>query len=158
MNKASPLEEIVVRVGGSTRFIGSYGYTRDGGSKLHKGVDYVAMPDTPVYAAHDGVIIRDGFEVDDHSEEHNIGYGCRIWLRGSEGVETRYAHLHGQIYKRRMTVDCGDQIGWTGHSGNSDKADPHLHFEVRTSGKPVNPEWWLERDHREQGYEEGAFA
>jgi murein DD-endopeptidase MepM/ murein hydrolase activator NlpD len=127
--------------------------TRNHGRKKHKGVDYLCEPGDYIYAAHDGTIRLDGFQRDTNNKEENEGYGSRIWLDGKDGVQTRYAHLEMQIYKRGMFVKAGAMIGRVGKTGNAHDTPTHVHFEVRLSGEPVNPEWWLTGEGTRQGIE-----
>lgn len=92
------------------------------GSAFHDGLDITAPSGTPVYAAHDGVVI--------YSDNELSGYGNLIILRDQKGVTTVYGH------NRRLHVSVGEkvkrgsqiaEIGTTGHA-----TGPHLHFEVRT--------------------------
>lgn len=133
-----------IRTGGSTGLVGHYGKTRDGGTKWHRGVDFLGDSEVRIYAAHDGIISRDGFERTNARVEVNEGYGCRIWLDGKDGLQTRYAHLCMQVYRQGMAVAAGDLIGWLGRTGNVSGAIPtHLHFEVRYNLTPVDPVAWL---------------
>jgi len=132
-----------VRSTPSNQLVGRFGKTRDGGAKLHAGIDWAAPLGQPVFAAHPGVVATIGWEVTANGP-HNAGYGQRIVLRGDAGVETRYAHLSYLVpYQAGMLVQAGELLGHVGHSGNAEPGDEHLHFEVRISGKPVNPLWWL---------------
>ena len=159
MNTKHPLgRSVEVRSGGITGIIGSFGMTRvrpNGKRKMHKGIDYLCEVMDPVYAAHDGTISRDGFERDRGGKEHNDGYGRRIALVGPDGLETRYAHLTLEVYKRTMRVRRGDLIGFAGRTGNVGPNTPtHLHFEVRIDGEPVNPDWWLTGEGQRDGISE----
>jgi murein DD-endopeptidase MepM/ murein hydrolase activator NlpD len=129
-----------VRYGGSTGFVGFFGLTRDDGRKEHKGIDFLAPKGAPVYAAHDGVITRDG------EQSGGKGYGLRLYLTAADddGTETRYAHLSGQTVRCGAKVRRGALLGWSGDSGNVDDGTPdHLHFEVRIAEAPVDPLEWL---------------
>jgi murein DD-endopeptidase MepM/ murein hydrolase activator NlpD len=132
-----------VRTGGSTGRVGSFGLTRDNGKKRHLGVDYLAEAGLPVYAAHDGEVTRTG------EQSGGKGYGQRIYLRDAEAaVQTRYAHLSGQLVSRGDRVRAGALLGWVGRSGNVQDTTPtHLHFEVRLGPldrlEAVDPEEWL---------------
>jgi len=65
------------------------------------------------------------------------GYGNTVIIRHADGKETLYAHL-SQIYVRMgQVVDQGETIGAVGCTGWC--TGPHLHFEVRVGGVPVNP-------------------
>ena len=96
--------------------------------RIHKGIDMKASKGTPVFAAADGVIKLTG---------SGGTYGKVIYIDHANGFQTRYAHLSkiyiktGQIVKKRK---CIGRVGNTGLSTHS-----HLHFEIRTNDKPINP-------------------
>ena len=134
--------QTLVRTGGATGNVGSFGPTRvdsDGTPKMHKGVDLLADVGQPVFAAADGKVVRAGWE---DERNHLIGYGKRVTLEHVGGVETRYAHLSGINVIVGDHVREGDVVGWAGRTGNVD-GDPsiptHLHFELRVAGAPVDP-------------------
>ncbi len=105
-----------------------YGY-RDSFHRMHKGVDIALKVGDPVVAALPGVVGRIGYEPG--------GYGHFVILVHSDGLETRYAHLHGVTAALGQTVAAGDRIAIGGNTGNS--TGPHLHFEVRKQGKALDP-------------------
>ena len=112
--------------------IGSrFGYRVDpinGRQKMHAGVDITASPGTPVRAPADGVVSFAGW--DDF-------YGKLVSIDHGYGVLTRYAH-NSQIYVQvGQKVSKFDVISATGSTGRS--TGPHLHYEVRVNGIPVNP-------------------
>ena len=98
--------------------------------RLHTGVDWAAPTGTPVYAAADGQV---GFAGD------GKGYGNLLIISHSDGLETRYAHLDkfASGISAGTAVRAGALVGYVGTTGRS--TGPHLHFEVRKSGKPVDP-------------------
>jgi murein DD-endopeptidase MepM/ murein hydrolase activator NlpD len=118
--------------------------TRNGGTKMHGGIDILVPKGAPIYAAHDGKVLRDGEELG------GGGFGLRTYLDGGEGTVTIYAHLSGQHVFQGATVRRGMLLGWAGDSGNADmtgqdETPNHLHFEVHVDGKRVDPlEWLLE--------------
>lgn len=96
--------------------------------KFHAGMDFSAPTGTDVYATGDGVVVKVGWET---------GYGNTIRVDHGFGYLTVYAHLHAfntQVGKRVMR---GEVIGAVGNTGKS--TGPHLHYEVRVKGNPVNP-------------------
>lgn len=101
-----------------------------GYNKMHKGVDFAAPRGTPVYAAGDGVIDKIG---------RNGGYGHYIRIRHNGALKTAYAHLHryAKGMKRGKRLKQGQVIGYVGSTGRS--TGPHLHFEVISHGKQINP-------------------
>ena len=93
----------------------------------HSGVDLRARF-IPLYAAKDGRVTFAG---------QMNGYGKIIIIQHGNGYETRYAHLDKIGVKKGDYVKRGELIGKTGQSGRV--TGPHLHFELRTKGKAVNP-------------------
>ncbi len=65
------------------------------------------------------------------------GYGLMVVLDHGYGIETVYAHLSSTVAHPGEVVKRGDPIGFVGTSGLS--TGPHLHYEVRINGRPVNP-------------------
>jgi murein DD-endopeptidase MepM/ murein hydrolase activator NlpD len=96
--------------------------------KFHMGADYAADRGTPVLAAGDGVVILAG--------RHN-GYGRTVIVDHGGGLVTRYAHLQTIAVERGAVVSATDRVGTVGSSGRA--TGPHLHFEVRVEGRPVDP-------------------
>jgi murein DD-endopeptidase MepM/ murein hydrolase activator NlpD len=99
---------------------------------FHEGVDIAAQTGTPVVAAADGVAIRAGF---------GTGYGNMVELSHGYGIKTLYAHNSRLNVKAGQRVRRGDVIAYAGDSGSS--TGPHLHYEVRLNGLPVNPAKYL---------------
>jgi murein DD-endopeptidase MepM/ murein hydrolase activator NlpD len=96
--------------------------------RLHTGLDIGAGYGSAVYAAAAGEVIFASWRG---------GYGqCIIVLHGG-GVATLYAHLSRIHVRAGQTVRRGQKIGAVGSTGLS--TGPHLHFEVRRNGVPVNP-------------------
>lgn len=95
--------------------------------KMHTGIDYAAPVGTPVYAPADGMLTFKGWKG---------GYGHTVVLQHVNGVETLYAHLSA-FSPAKGKVKAGEVIGFVGSSGRS--TGPHLHYEARIGGNPVNP-------------------
>ena len=96
--------------------------------RLHAGTDFAGPIGTPIHATADGVVIHAGW---------SSGYGRLIKIQHEFGIETRYAHLNQIRVEVGQRVSRGDRIGDMGNSGRS--TGPHLHYEVRVGGTPVNP-------------------
>ncbi|MBS1301614.1 M23 family metallopeptidase [Loktanella sp. SALINAS62] len=96
--------------------------------RLHAGTDFAAPIGTPIYSTADGVVTEAGWA---------SGYGRLIKIQHEFGIETRYAHLSAMRVKVGQRVSRGERIGDMGNSGRS--TGPHLHYEVRVGGTPVNP-------------------
>jgi len=109
----------------------SFGYRSNpfsGELSFHPGVDIRAPVGTPVFAVREGKV-------------HDIGmlenYGLYIIINHDGGYQTVYAHLDKVFAKVGQPVGAGEQIALSGNSGIS--TGPHLHFEIRKDGKPINP-------------------
>ena len=96
--------------------------------RMHNGLDFAAPHGTPIYAAADGVIIFAG---------RKSAYGRLVKIKHDFGYETRYAHLSKIRVKNGQRVSRGERIGDIGNTGRS--TGTHLHYEIRTNGKAVNP-------------------
>ncbi len=94
----------------------------------HMGIDIAAPYGSRVLAPATGRVV----EVAEQQ-----GYGLMVVLDHGHGLETVYAHLSKAIAVVGDTVTRGDPIGLVGSSGLS--TGPHLHYEVRVNGQPVNP-------------------
>ena len=108
-----------------------FGYRRDpftGRRRFHEGIDISNRAGTPVIAPADGIVVFTGREG---------GYGNLIVISHGYGISTRYGHLKKIFVKPGQKVQRGDIIGEIGNTGRS--TGPHLHYEVRIYGKPVNP-------------------
>lgn len=106
----------------------TYGYRYlDGKLNLHKGID-INCRYYPVYAARAGVVAE---------AKYSSSYGYYIVIAHPNGIETWYAHLNSMEVKVGDVVAPQQRIGVSGNSGWS--TGPHLHFEIRINGTPVNP-------------------
>lgn len=94
----------------------------------HTGTDYAAAYGTPVHATADGSVSY---------AAARGGYGNLIEIQHPNGYATRYAHLSAIAVRPWQPVRQGDVIGYTGMSGLA--TGPHLHYEVRRKGQPVDP-------------------
>ena len=102
------------------------------GEKQHAGIDYAGREGDPVLAADGGTVSFAGV---------SGGYGNMVIIKHENDYETRYAHMSFAIVEAGQKVAKGDLIGAVGNTGNS--TGPHLHFEVRIGGVPVNPEAYV---------------
>jgi len=113
-----------------------YGDTRppspSRGARFHQGLDISVPPGTPIVAPADGLVSYVGREWD---------YGLMICLDHGHGFSTAYGHLKASVVQTGDRVRAGQVIGTVGLSGNS--SGPHLHYEVRIQGSPVNPSRYL---------------
>ncbi|KOG50314.1 M23 family metallopeptidase [Streptomyces decoyicus] len=98
---------------------------------VHTGIDFPVSYGTPVMSATDGTV----------RTQWNSAYGNMAIVTAPDGTETWYCHLSSTKI-RSGSVKAGDQIAYSGNSGNS--TGPHLHFEVRPGGgSAVDPLPWL---------------
>ena len=112
-----------------------FGYRNDpvlGGNRLHAGVDIAASQGTPIKAAGDGVVKMAGV---------NGGYGNWTLIDHGGGLATGYAHQSRIAVSIGQHVSTGEVIGYVGSTGAS--TGPHLHWEVRVNGNPVDPMGWV---------------
>jgi murein DD-endopeptidase MepM/ murein hydrolase activator NlpD len=100
--------------------------------RLHAGMDLAAPTGTPVKAAADAVVV---------SAAAHGGYGLAVVLDHGGALATLYGHLSRLDVQPGDVVHRGDRIGLVGSTGAS--TGPHLHFEVRVSGTPVDPSPYL---------------
>jgi murein DD-endopeptidase MepM/ murein hydrolase activator NlpD len=135
-----------VRTGGSTGRVGSYGMTRNDGLKMHNGVDWLALPGKPVFAATGGRVKN---RPHPYEETGGGGYGKRFYLVSADDsdLETLYAHMSMVFVSIERWVRAGDCVGLVGRSGNMG-LDPssipdHLHFGVRLNREWIDPLEWL---------------
>jgi len=96
--------------------------------KMHTGVDISSATGTPIRAADAGTVIWSG---------SRGGYGLCVIVDHGGGMSTVYGHCSGLACRAGQGVDKGQVIGYVGSTGLS--TGPHLHFEVRRNGSPVNP-------------------
>ena len=97
-------------------------------TRLHAGVDFGAGTGTPIVAAASGTVAYSGTM---------RGYGNVVVLDHGGGLSTLYAHCSVLLVHEGESVEQGKVIAQVGATGLA--TGPHLHFEVRRSGTPVNP-------------------
>ncbi|GHS87536.1 peptidase [Campylobacterota bacterium] len=107
--------------------------------EFHTGSDLRAAIGTPVYATADSVV-----EVTRSNPA--VGFGNVITLSHNFGFKTIYGHLSKILVKQGDFVKKGQLIAYSGNSGYSN--GPHLHYEIRYLGKPLDPSPFLEWDMR----------
>lgn len=102
------------------------------GGHFHSGIDMAAPSGTAVRAAAAGRATV---------AWSATGYGLHLVVEHGGGVATLYGHLDSTAVLNGDWVDAGQLIGRVGSTGMS--TGPHLHFEVRRAGRPVDPTPWL---------------
>jgi murein DD-endopeptidase MepM/ murein hydrolase activator NlpD len=97
-------------------------------TRFHAGVDIGAGWGAPIVAAGDGQVVGAGW---------SGGYGREVEIAHGGGITSIYGHMSEIVAQPGSYVRAGQLIGYVGSSGLS--TGPHLHFEVRQGGQPVNP-------------------
>ena len=100
--------------------------------RMHEGIDIGVSYGTPIHAAASGTVIYCGWE---------SGYGNLTVLDHGGNLATAYGHQSSIAVSCGQHVGQGDVIGYVGSTGHS--TGPHLHFEVRVNGSPVDPMGYL---------------
>jgi len=98
----------------------------------HNGVDFGSGRGAEVYAASSGKVVL---------AQYNGAYGNYIIIEHTDGTSSVYAHLDKITITKGSPVKKGQIIGYTGSTGRS--TGPHLHYEVRIKGIPVDPKGYL---------------
>lgn len=99
-----------------------------GDVRMHTGVDLRAAEGVPIRAAAPGVVREAG---------PRGGYGNAVEIDHGDGTSTLYAHASALVVKPGQHVEGGETLGLVGHTGQA--TGPHLHFELRHHGRPVDP-------------------
>ena len=121
---------------GDYQLTSRFGECGDRWSNCHTGLDFAAPKGTPVMAAAAGEVVDAGAT--------GGPYGTMVTIAHADGMETYYAHLSSVVADDLVgqEVQAGMMIGEVGSTGNS--TGPHLHFEVRQLGRPIDPEDWFQ--------------
>ena len=96
--------------------------------KFHQGMDFTAPTGTEIFATGNAKVEFTGWKQ---------GYGNTVILDHGYGYKTLYAHLYKSLVRKGQKVRRSDIIALVGNTGKS--TGPHLHYEVRLNGKPVDP-------------------
>jgi murein DD-endopeptidase MepM/ murein hydrolase activator NlpD len=105
--------------------------------KFHEGMDFSAPVGTEIYATGNGMITTAG-------RDAQGGYGNQIRIDHGYNYQTVYAHLSRIFVKPGQKILRGQIIGYVGNTGKS--TSPHLHYEVRKNGVPLNPIYFFFND------------
>ena len=107
------------------------------GVHIHKGIDYRVGVGTLVVLIKPGVVLKSGMNL------QPTGYGALIEIEHEDGVITRYGHMSEIYVSDGDKINSGDIIGATGGAAGSvgagNSTGPHLHFEYRVGGTPIDP-------------------
>jgi murein DD-endopeptidase MepM/ murein hydrolase activator NlpD len=120
----------------SVRLSSPFGVRRDpldGQSRQHMGIDLAAPEGSPIHVPREGVVRFAG---------KAGGYGQLVIVDHGEGLETRYAHCGSLEVRAGEQVATGQRVASVGATGRA--TGPHLHFEVRQRGVPVDPQEHLD--------------
>ncbi len=112
-----------------------FGYRKSpftGRREFHNGLDIATRSGTPIVATADGVVNYVG--------KKGL-LGNLITLNHGHGIITRYGHIRKALVKRGAKVKRGEPIALVGSTGRS--TGPHVHYEVRLNGVPVNPKKYI---------------
>ena len=104
-----------------------------GEGAIHTGVDLSAAWGTPVHAAADGIVTHASW---------GGNYGNIVIIDHGDGLQTWYAHLSSFAVVPGQEIRRGEILGRSGATGRV--TAPHLHYEVRVGGTPVNPYKYLQ--------------
>ena len=141
---------------------GTFGWTRNGGTTEHRGMDFACPVGTPVFATHDGIVraIRDDVLPSDKSfgdYRKRGGKDCdKYWIFNAGNAVEIECNTKGSTYMIKYyhltsveetlyigkPVEAGDIIGLsgiTGNGGSKSSGGPHLHYQVEQNGKYINP-------------------
>lgn len=108
-----------------------FGYRKaptKGASTNHKAIDWATPTGTAIWASSGGTVSVAGWQ---------SGYGYVVYINHPDGNQTRYGHLSKILVSVGQKVKQGQKIALSGNTGRS--TGPHLHFELRVNGTPVNP-------------------
>jgi murein DD-endopeptidase MepM/ murein hydrolase activator NlpD len=100
----------------------------NGALKQHQGIDIAAKAGSPILAAGDGIVVAAGARG---------GYGQAVEIKHGSGLTTLYGHASQVLVHPGEHVTQGQPIATVGQTGRA--TGPHLHFEVREGGHPLNP-------------------
>ena len=103
-----------------------------GGYRFHAGIDLAAAMGAPIFATSSGTVAAAGW---------CGGYGNCVTIDHGDGCFTLYGHLSRVDVATGQRVGSGQALGLVGSTGNS--TGPHLHYEVRINGRPVDPVQYL---------------
>ncbi len=130
-----PFVPVRTPLSGDASISSPFGYRADpflGRLALHPGVDLVEAYGDEIHAAAAGRVTHAG---------PMGGYGIMVEVDHGNGLVTRYAHMSKALVEEGQDVAEGAVLGRIGSSGRS--TGPHLHYEVRVDGEPVDPERYL---------------
>jgi murein DD-endopeptidase MepM/ murein hydrolase activator NlpD len=135
LRRALPFAPLRQPLPGMLDVTSTFGYRTDpffGRPALHTGIDFRGEYGEPVRATAAGRVIAAG---------PAGGYGNMVEIDHGAGLTTRYGHLSRIFVADGQWVTAGAELGAIGSTGRS--TGPHLHYEVRVDGTPVDPSRYL---------------
>ncbi len=132
---ASDIPSLMPINGNIVSFFGKRFHEKLKVEKLHIGIDIKAQIGTTIKATANGTVIKGEFAG---------GYGLMVEIAHQDGISTVYAHLSSLSVKPGQTILQGDVIGYSGNTGIT--TGPHLHYEIRVKGQPVDPLIFINQD------------
>ncbi len=136
LSRLMPILPVRAPLIGDAEVTSPFGYRRDpfiGRLALHPGVDLVQDYGAEIHATADGRVVHAG---------PMGGYGNMVEIDHGNGLATRYGHMSEVLVAEGQEVKAGEVLGRLGSTGRS--TGPHLHYEVRIDGEPVDPERFLQ--------------
>jgi murein DD-endopeptidase MepM/ murein hydrolase activator NlpD len=121
---------------GEYKLNSGFGYRRDPFRRrgaMHTGLDFGGPRNAPVVVTAPGTVVEAG---------RAGAYGIMVVVDHGMGIETRYAHLSRALVRVGEKVTLGEKVGLMGRTGRA--TGPHLHYEIRVDGRPLNPKPFLE--------------
>lgn len=134
--------QLYIASGPTTVYASGFTWPVNGGlsqyfSWYHTGIDITSPFGAPIVAAQSGKVIKMSVGTWDG------GYGTNIVIDGGNGYSSLYSHMSGVNVSIGSEVTAGQTVvGWIGMTGKT--TGPHLHFEIRSNGVPVNPLGFLQ--------------
>ena len=113
-----------------------YGYRNDPFTHrrtAHHGIDLAGREGTDIHCSGEGIVSI--------SRVSKFGYGKEVVVDHGFGYTSRYAHLQDILVEKGQKIKRGELVGTMGNTGRS--TGPHLHYEIRKDGKPVNPMYFF---------------
>ncbi|CAN5762601.1 hypothetical protein BH24ACT3_BH24ACT3_11880 [soil metagenome] len=127
-----PMQQLPVQQARTSSEFGLRRHPILGTSRMHNGMDFGVGSGTPIFAPAPGRIVLAGVRG---------GYGNAVIIDHGFSLATLYGHQSRLAVSDGDVVEAGDLIGYVGSTGMS--TGPHLHFETRLRGLPVNPRYFL---------------
>ncbi|MBS1174867.1 MAG: mepM [Burkholderiaceae bacterium] len=116
----------------SSRFGNRFNPFTGGGGEFHPGLDFRGEIGDPIKSTASGMVNFAGYQ---------NGYGNVVRISLDNGYEILFGHMSEIDVRQGQTVHAGDMVGKVGSTGRS--TGPHIHYEIRKDGTPIDPEPFL---------------